>query len=283
MGMQRPEYQDVRGFIPETLQRGFQPYWVTPDDILVASVRNAVAGLNLLFSGRIWHADGSVNEFSNLLAPTSDRTLNNFVQVLEYGWLTSVCLTVSGAPAITRGTTLGTILIARPPATAFVPKMILAQDYITTQNGPFWPYPRSVSGFEGPGRIITVTVANPAAGADWSTGLPIFGRWRIRAIRAVLATSAVVATRIAYLQINQTGLLRLMIAPSATQLAGLTVFYSGAPYAANVTQGTTEFEWALPTDFQVQNPVAIGTNTIALQAADQWGPITIIAEEWMVD
>ncbi len=284
MGEQRPEYRDVRGFIPETLQRGFQPYWVTPDDLLITRVKNSQAGIIVQTSGRIWHADGSVNEFTFPYVPTSDRSVNNFSQQLEYGWLTNLFVTGGGAQFSVRGQTLVSIVIARPPVGSFVSKTLLAQDYLTSLNGPFWPYPRSVQGYEGPGVFRSIVVGAPAAGSDWSTGAPGNSRWRIRGGVATLLTSAVAGVRQVGIIFTDPTIVRLFqIESASTQLASTTQLYDLVPGYAPTALISTHQPIGIPLDMQLQAGFTIQSTTVGLLAGDQWSNIQLSVEEWIAE
>ncbi len=281
MGEQRPEYRDVRGFIPETLQRGFQPFWVTPDDLLITRIQNTLVGVNVSVSGRIWHADGSVNEFTFTYVPTSDGLVNNFAQQLEWGWLTSLVATPAGATLPARGQTLVSIVIARPPAATFTPKWLLAQDYLTQLNGPYFPYGRSVEGVEGPG-ILRSIVGTAAVGADWVFGVPAGRRWRIRSIIGTLVTAVTPATRQVELLVTDNLLVPLFRVESAsTQLASLTQVYDFIPGTTLTALINTHQPVYMPLDLQLRFGWTIRSNTVALQALDQWSNIELAVEEWI--
>lgn len=286
MGMQKPEYSDVRGFIPTTEQRPFQPILVTPDDLLLATVRNSLAGQSLVLSGRLWLLNGQENEFSHPIVPGTARALQTFSFQLHYGWLPYVAVTAAG-PVTRRGMTLVSLKIARAPVIGGFTKWFLAQDYVTSTNAVGWPPGRIMEGVESAGNIAGISVANPAAGADWNTTVPIPARWRIRSVFATLATSAVVATRIPRLSVAGGLGGSHIFPPTATQAAGLTVNYTGAALGA-ATADAANSQWLLPPDLQVNSfPVAnfavIAVTTAGLQAADQWSGITLLIEEWLED
>ncbi len=285
MGLQRPEYSDVRGLILETLQRGFQPLWVTPDDLLVTRIRNSLAGVTVQTSGRIWHTDGSVGEFTYSDVPTSDRAVNNFTRQLEYGWLVSVSATAAGTLP-NRGQTLVSLHVARPPAASFTSKWFLAQDYLTGLNAVLFPYPRVVAGIEGPGRLISFAIGNPALGADWTATVPTGARWRLHGGTATLVTGIGGLSRLPILTVDDgvNKILGIPEIPSAAQGASATLVYElNIGDTRNLQVATTEFEGLMPADLVMLAGWRIRMVTGGITATDQWSAIRLLVEEWLED
>lgn len=265
------------------LTGGVLSEWVTPDDLLVILVRNALVGVNLAFNARVWHPDDGVKEWNDVLIPTSDRTLNTFSFPLQYGYLTSAAIqATAGSP--TRGATLATMLVARPPATGFATKMILAQDYVTSQYGPLWPGGRQSLGVEGPGRLFTVSVTTPGAGADWSQTVPTNARWLLHSARGTFTTSATVANRQPFLQ-GLTPLVSYESPTTLTQAASLTFTWLWAPGIPTIGQidQTVRQVQALFFPGYFAGGQVIQTTTFNIQAADQWSVVRLLVEEWLED
>lgn len=134
---------------------------------------------------------------------------------------------------------------------------------------------------DGAGQIISITTANPAAGADFTLTVPTSRRWNLLSLRAVLSTSAAVANRNATLLVDD----------------GANTFFS-SPSGANIVASTNERIVASPDlpfindgfatqTFPLANPTIlrggfrISSSTSGLQAADQWNSIQILALEWL--
>lgn len=265
------------------LTGGILAEWVTPDDLLIAVVRNSLAGVSLALSGRVWHPDDGVKEIDFPMAPTSDRSANTFSRNLSLGYLVSLAVRVTaGAPR--RGQTLATMLIARPPAASFGTKMILAQDYVTSNYGPLWPGGRQTLGVEGPGILSSFVVATPAAGADWVQAVPTGARWLLHGIYATLATAIAAGNRQPLLVFDD-GVNRVAAQNTAlVQAASLTNDWSWDPgtpstglFQSNVNEVDLPFPVPLFAGWRVR------TITGAIAAADQWSGIRLLVEEWLED
>lgn len=261
---------------------GVLSQWVTPDDLLIAQVRNALAGVNLAVEARIWNPIEGVHEFRFPLVPTSDRSLNTFNTNLHEGYLVSAVIkATAGSPH--RGQTLASMLLARPPAATFEPKMLLAQDYVTGSYGPLWPGGRQNLGVEGPGFLYSIALSNPAAGADWTQTVPTGARWRIRDITATLATSAAAGNRTPMLIWDDGANAFAQIGPSATEAPSSTTrwdWIQTLPSLGNVVQGIQVF---LPPDLILLAGWRLRTSTVNLGVADQWSGIRFLVEEWLED
>lgn len=268
---------------PAGLTSGVLSEWVTPDDLLLIQVRNALAGVTLSVGARAWNPVDGVKEFNQDITPTSDRSQNTFSVQLYYGWLVSAAIrATAGSPR--RGQTLATLSIARPPATAFRPKMILAQDYVTTQYGPLWPGGRQSLGVEGPGMLYSQAVATPGAGADWVQTVPTGARWLLHGIYATLATAIAAGSRQPLLVIDD-GTNKLVAQDTAqTQAASLTQDWSWGPgvITTGVVQGGVHVV-GLPFPVPMFAGWRVRPITGAIQAADQWSAIRLAVEEWLED
>lgn len=268
---------------PSGLTSGVIGQWVTPDDILIVAVRSALAGVTLGFNARIWNPDTGVDEITQQILPGSARALQFFSFQLYYGYLVSAALqAVSGTPR--RGQILGTIVLARPPAASFLPKMILAQDYVTSQYGPLWPGGRQNLGVEGPGMLYSQSVTQPAAGADWVQAVPTGARWLLHGIYATLVTAVAAGNRQPILVFDD-GANKLAAQNTAlVQAASLTNDWSWDPaspstglFANSVNEVDLPFPVPLFAGWRVR-PI-----TLNLAAADQWSGIRLLVEEWLED
>ena len=268
---------------PGQLTSGVLGEWVTPDDLLIIQIRNALSGAKFALGGRIWNPDDGVKELNLDMTPTSDRALNTFSLAPYYGFLVSVAImATAGSPH--RGQSLASVLLARPPASAFRSKMALAQDYVTTQYGPFWPGGRQSLGVEGPGMLYSLAVAQPAAGADWTQTVPTGARWLLHGIYATLATSATAGTRNPLLLVDD-GTNRLGAQDTAlTQGVSLTNDWTWVPGTPTTGLFATPVNVLdLPFPMPMFAGWRIRTVTAALSATDQWSAIRLLVEEWLED
>lgn len=125
-----------------------------------------------------------------------------------------------------------------------------------------------------------ITVQSPAAGADWSFTLPSGAWWRLIAARFQLATSAVVATRVASLEFQDPdGNPWLTLGPGQSQVASLTESYNYAIGLAGVgVAGLGPNTIPLP-NMLWENGWKIVSRTTAIDAGDQLSGVRLYLEE----
>ena len=127
--------------------------------------------------------------------------------------------------------------------------------------------------------VRTISIANPAAGADWSISVPAGMQWRLRSVRAQLVSSATVANRAVNLSLKDDAgnVIALLPAP-AVQAASLTNSYTFAQGASALSVGTSQSA-AAPKDMVLGDSYTIASSTGAIQAGDQWSLIWLQVEE----
>jgi hypothetical protein len=234
---------------------------------------------------RILLADGSVvvgqKQFTNI--PVSATAV--FPVDIPEGYLLGLII-LGDTSLLKRGQTFVSVLINRGGQVGGVPEVNLVQDYVSDHNRVTWPYGRTITSTEGPGWLHTVTVGNPAAGADWTFTVPNAVRWRINSIAAVLTTSATVASRLPQLTVQDVGALTTYKAAANSLItASLVTLVAAAPASIGSSVAVPPAQAVLiptPSDFIVEAGWIIQTNTVALQAGDQWSSININVEEWQL-
>jgi hypothetical protein len=283
MGLQYPEAIDPRGLTPDRLG-GRAPLgaWVTPDDLFVVGVRNSLAGVQLGANARIWHPDGSVGEINLSITPGTTRAVQFFSQQLHYGYLVHAAVTkLAGNP--TRGTTLASLQVARPPVGSFATKWFLGQDYITGMDAVYWPFGRNIPGVEGPGFLRSVQVTNPAAGADWTQTVPAGARWAVRAFGALFTAGAAVGNRNIRPQLDDGVNVLYRSTTDVSVIANGTLGVFGSPVFLKTTVDTTQALVPIPVSTVLFAGWRIGVATAGILAADQWSFINLLVEEWLED
>jgi len=132
------------------------------------------------------------------------------------------------------------------------------------------------------GRLRRILIADPVAGADFVTVQPDRVRWRIISLYARLANDANAGNRIVRLSIADGALVLMNIETSTDSIANETVnvnFYSGA--VAMVSASSRSMNGALPEKLLLNGGVTITSNTLDLQAGDQFTNIRLYVEEWI--
>lgn len=131
----------------------------------------------------------------------------------------------------------------------------------------------------------TVTVDQPAAGADWSF-VPSTSDWsKLVSITAKLVTSATAANRGPDLHVTDlNGNVVSADAASIDQIASSTFIWSWRPGAMFYGQASTSGVVANSCPgFWLPPGAAVGTKTVNIDAADQWSLVVatfIVGGEW---
>lgn len=120
---------------------------------------------------------------------------------------------------------------------------------------------------------VTVAVPQPAAGADWTLTIPAGHVYRLLSLYAVLASSAVVATRVARLAFTDGARTFLDLSAGASQVASLTRRYAWLPSVGPSAVGSGILS-ALP-DVALGAGWTIASLTDAIDVGDQWSAIVL--------
>lgn len=129
--------------------------------------------------------------------------------------------------------------------------------------------------------LKAVQVATPAAGAEFVITGPGQGIWRVIALRAVLTTSATVATRIPGLTYGTSDGLVGHTAGLGTVAASLAASWSGFAGSPNTAGAGVVHQWAVPTDGYLLLPGwTLSSLTAAIDATDQWSLVRALVVEY---
>jgi hypothetical protein len=255
-------------------------FYVTGEDNLRVVIRNSLASAVVTVEGRFLSVAGEVTPFVQTIAPASDRTAGTTDFRLGDGWILNVSARVtSGDPQV--GQVYVRLLVIRGLGAAPINIGTLAQGYATNADDLAWPGAPIRSSVEGPGWIRTLTVADPAAGADFAATVPTGARWRPLAVHWQIVSSATAANRETALRLTD-GTNEIAIVPcGVTQTASTTrrySFFHTAPRGA----GSVQLHVIAPMprlDLVAGN--TIESVTAAIDATDQISAIVIHLEEWI--
>lgn len=129
--------------------------------------------------------------------------------------------------------------------------------------------------------IRSVSVASPAAGAEWTQAVPAGVSWELLLVRHTLTTSAVVATRfpgVALLDFD--GNVATVFPPQAGQAASIAaahLFIAGLGYSV-ATAGPVAGMATPP--FPVPGGMSLKSSTPGLDAGDQYTAVRLLVREW---
>lgn len=166
--------------------------------------------------------------------------------------------------------------------------------YFASRFNPSYPGPQINAG-EGPGFINTISGTAPAAGADISDQIPQVQRWKLKAIEAVLVTSAAAANRTVNLFIDDAAATitrRVVLTDTTAQTATLTrthAWYPGTDNFSTASATLTDTVTILAKfPMVLQDPgITLFTNnrirtvTANIDVADQWGAARYWVESWI--
>ncbi len=281
------------------------PLYIQRDDVLVVEFISST-GDTLVINGRILlapnprggqpDAPGSPDpsqtaQSSNLIIPINGalaftsgpfRTQKTLAIPLTEGYLLS--LGFVGSNTAQRGISFVRAWLNRGPLNISTPNTVtmLLADYVSNTAPVGWPAGRILFPTEGPGNLYKVSLANPAAGADFAFSVPLGARWRWVSLAAVLTASATVGNRIVHGVVQDVGGNTVFNASQVTaQTAGQAITYSFAPglTSQNINDGAALV--TLPGGLWLQGGAQIKSSTTGILAGDQWSAINAIVEEWL--
>ena len=276
--------------------------YINRDDNLIVKIVSSHAGITPFLQGRMLLALGPfkgqpddntdgiderqrygyVQPFQSQFNPTTNRASNDFSIALAEGYLLGVTASVPQGQAVRRGECWMAVGMQRGPnAPNNYRTFQLVADYVASNMDVGWPGGRVVTSLDGIGFTNVQTVANPAAGADWSITVPTGAKWRLQSWSATLTTSATVANRAVRNIVSSGGATLFSGSPNqtipASQIAQVTAFNGITAPAANLV----DVNVANPGVLYVRAGDVIGPSTLNIAAADQWSGIRVTVEEWL--
>lgn len=128
-----------------------------------------------------------------------------------------------------------------------------------------------------------ILVAQPAAQADWTQAVPAGVAWELLNVKALLTTDANVANRVATVRINDAAAIQVArFQDAAAQVAGVASIHEWGA-GMGLTGSANGFAAGLPSPpFLMPEGWTIRSDTLALQAADQWSAVVLIVREWSI-
>jgi hypothetical protein len=249
--------------------------YVTVDDVWILGAATYFVSQSVTAQLRIMRPNGEVKSVQLQLKVTANSSITTMVQNELEGYLLSAAITpvASQSPADFTYVWLG---IQRNGSGRSNFYRQLIGDYVNSNFGPSWPDREARRPTDLAGALIEQTVANPAAGADWSFAMLGVTRATFCTVFAQLVTSANVATRTAALQITDGANVLAIVDSTTTQVASLTTQYTG--YCSSPLGGTggTHAYWPLPAPLILRPGWTIGSLTNNIQAGDQWSLIRLV-------
>lgn len=201
---------------------------------------------------------------------------------LSEGYLLSI--SAVAAAATQRGQTFVRVWVQRGSSIFNVAQasLPLFSDYVTIVQPAGWPFGRLIHPQEGPGCLVAASVGNPAAGADWVYTQPAFTRARIIGTSATFTAAAAVANRQTQLVIDTGAPPDLVTGiPNQVVVANAVVKVSGTTAPVSASANVPDVSVGLPAETIIGQGSRVRSNTVNIQAADQWSNIRLFLEQWI--
>lgn len=254
--------------------------YIAREDALLLRLRTGLTGITVLVSGRLLTPDGEIRPFAHEVRLAGTGLLESSTLQVAEGYLMSLVARTT-ATDVRVGDIYAEVALARPQAGGAVILSLLVQGYITSTDILSWPTPRFRGAIEGPGGIVVNVISNPGAGLEWTFTVAADVRARVVSLAFQFVTDATVATRAVRLVVDDGTRFFALAAPTETQLASQTRFYSAhAGGFAGVT-GVDYILLPLPPDLVLREGFRIRSSTQNLQAGDAFSNITVVTEQWI--
>jgi hypothetical protein len=219
------------------------------------------------------------SQLINFITAQPNNLISQTVPLAE-GYLLAVTAVATNSRS--RGMVFARAMLIRGSA-GFVSQnafQVLFADYPTNNAPVGWPSGRVLHPSEGPGAILRVTIANPAAGADFSFQPADALRWRVQSLKATLTTSAAAGNRSVHNLVSDSAGNPYWNQPAqTTQGPGLAVQYSFAPGVTPIVVADGAAVLSLPANLILAQRHQIQSLTTGLLAGDQWSAISMGVEQ----
>lgn len=278
------DYTPVR--IPAVHGGGIPNYQSTPGapgpmvmdgDVLILSTTTSDSTGVLDFRGRHLRVDGEIVPFERSITFSGTGVQTDVVATLSAGWLIGFSVTrVSGT--FTQGEVAGAVFVGRNAGALQQKVMCLASGEIGMVRGlglgAFGtPWVPGTTVTPAPEAATKVTVAAPAAGADWTLTVPASTVYKLYTLCATLQADATVANRIVVLSVDD-GTNKTWGAFTGTNVtASQTIVIGWGNVGASNTGSVTGWGIVAPFPLYLSAGWRVRVVTGNLQAADQWSNI----------
>lgn len=253
----------------------------TDDDNLQIVSANSLPGVVLTIQGRRFNEKGTIEAFSWIHVPSSDRTTTAENFKLGGGALLNLVIYASsGSPKI--GQTYVSARMIRGLSGATLLLGALLGGYVTAAQPLAYPGSPIESSIAGGGVPRVITGTDPAAGQEFLETVPTGARWQLLAVTVSLTSSAVVTDRRSGLLVISNGVTLFRSPQTTTQAASLTrqqYWHPGAFFNPAILSDVPIAP--LPQPLMLQAGDIFKTNTNNLDAADNYSAPTYTVREWL--
>lgn len=256
--------------------------FISREDALFITSYNSASSISVHVRGILLRPDGVAVPFAiDTHVPNTNRTAKTTIQNIGDGFLLSASVFL-GSGTAKRGQCYVQVGIARGVDVAYFPHRIIMQGYVGNAVNMSWPGNKLEQSLEGPGVIRSITGTDPAAGLEMSEVVPTGARWKVNSILSILVPSATVATRTPRLIIDDgSNVLLLVTAPGGAVASTAQGFEwsTGIPYAVVVPLGYALAP--MPIETRLSAGYRLRSDTLSIQAGDNWQAPQMFVEEWI--
>jgi len=256
-------------------------WYLRVDDNIRITSYNATANVVLQIRHRFVDLSGYIQASAETQTPNTDRSAKSTIIETPEGWLLGGEVFVSGASP-TQGQTFVVVEIVRGSASSALSLQLIAAGYVTTKQPLAFANGLVGSSLDGGGALRVIAGTQPAAGAEISETVPTGARWQLLSFKFTFTTSATVANRTSSLTIDDGANIFNLAGGNAVQAASATTvqsWASGQPNVAN--QPTNALGYPLATPLYLPAGARIRTQTLSIQAGDQYSAIQYLVREWI--
>lgn len=255
--------------------------WIDKDDRIYVAAYSSVASLHVVFQGYFRKLNGDIIQFSQSVAPTSDRAVSSATVTVGEGFLISLVAFLASGNA-NRGQCYVRARVQRSTGT---PQVILANligGYVTDEYQPSFPYGKIESSLDGAGFVSFKEGTDPAAQTETDDTVPTGARWRVMFYGFEFTADANTGDRRVALLVGEALNAGIWLPSNATQTANQVWYYSWVAGAANYVN--TDLKTAvspLPVPCLLRAGSHLSTATVNLKAGDNIALVRIQVEEWI--
>lgn len=254
--------------------------FVTGEDAIQLAAINSASGVTLTLAGRFVQLNGQVTSFSHTLTPTTDRVITTAARALGNGWILNFSVFASAGSPLT-GQCWARVNLQRGLGGASMQIGTLTSGYVTTQEPIAYPGGALRDSLDGRGVIRSITGTDPAANTEFVETVPTGARWRFNALVVTFVTDATVGFRYPQLIIDDGATIQYISDPDNNQTASVTYRYNAGSGLRRLAPGVNAPLWALPNDVFLMAGWRIRSNTVGMQATDNYGAPQLLVEEWL--
>jgi hypothetical protein len=276
---------------PEPATDSANPFWarslLAPSavyfdgtDILRVTTVGNTGSVTITLSGRTLGPANNIRPFSAQFTASSNRAALRNIERMPEGWLLGLTVSVTGGSP-TSGAVWAQVDIVRGEGSAALSLQPIVSGFVSATSPLLYPGGVSAGPLDGAGNLRSITGSTPGAGAEISETVPAGARWEVLGFRAQLVTAVAVANRVGQLDLDDGANVFYRSASQDVQSASLTLHYSwGQGFMASRAPAGIEINLGLPNNIRLGPGYRLHTNTLNIQAADQWSVIQYLVREW---